>query len=565
MLKPTPLMMSASARFATSPPSGNDVDGMATPSRSFNLADLFEGAAAALPQQDAVVTGGVGVPTRRLTYAELDARANQVAHVLRDLGVGAGDHVAVHAMNCLEFMEITMGVFKLRAVPVNGNFRYTADELAYVFNDAEVAAVFTQVGIEREAREAAGSLPIITIGGDYDDAIEAASTMPVDVGPRSSDDRYLLYTGGTTGMPKGVIWRHEDVFFGALGGTGAPRQGLPKLESPDDIGQFVTTGTGITRRLPLCPLIHGGAQWIALTALLTGGTCLLTVDASLDAGSALAFASDEQAEFLMIIGDAVARPLAAELRRNHQLYDLSSLRLVSSSGAILSPAVKSELEEYLPATKVIDRFGASETGGQGRIKRSADGTGPLQLLSDEHTTVIGDDGQPIEPGSGERGKLARSGWIPLGYWKDEEKTAATFPTIDGVRYSVPGDLATVEADGSISVFGRGSMVINTGGEKVFPEEVEAAVKGHPAVFDALVVGVPDERFGSRVAAVVSLAEGAVAPSVEALADHCRSVIAGYKVPRDLVIVGEVVRKVTGKGDYSWAKTAALDAAAGVED
>jgi acyl-CoA synthetase (AMP-forming)/AMP-acid ligase II len=533
---------------------------MATHPRSFNLADLFEGAAEAIPAQDAVVTAGADEPTRRRTYAELDARANQVAHLLDELGVGPGDHVAVHAMNCLECMEVTLGVFKLRAVPINGNFRYTAEELAYVFDDAEVVAVFTQVGIRDEALAAAGARPVITIGLDYDERIAGRPATPVDVGPRSSDDRYLLYTGGTTGMPKGVVWRHEDVFFGALGGTGAPRQGLPALASPGDIGAFVTQGTGITRRLPLCPLIHGGAQWIALTALLTGGTCLLTVDPSLDAGSALSLASEERAEFLMIIGDAVARPLAAELRRHHEAYDLSELRLISSSGAILSPAVKAELEEFLPATKVIDRFGASETGGQGRITRSADGSGPLKLIADDHTTVIGDDGRPLVPGSGQRGRLARRGWIPLGYWRDEEKTAATFPTIDGVRYSVPGDLATIEADGTISVFGRGSMVINTGGEKVFPEEVEAAVKGHPAVFDSLVVGVPDERFGSRVAAVVSLVEDAPAPTVDALADHCRSVIAGYKVPRDLVVVDKVRRKVTGKGDYAWAKEVAVAAA-----
>ncbi len=459
-------------------------------------------------------------------------------------------------MNCIEFMEITLGIFKLRAVPINGNFRYTADELRYVFDDADVVVVFTQVGVREIAEEAAAGRALITIGDDYDAAIGSAPVTPVDIGPRSSDDHYLLYTGGTTGLPKGVVWRHEDVFFGALGGTGAPRRGLAKLDSPDDIGAFVRQGTGITRRLPLCPLIHGGAQWIALTALLTGGTCLLTVDPSLDAASALRLASDERAEFLMIIGDAVARPLAAELRRNHERYDLSGLRLISSSGAILSPAVRAELEEYLPATKLIDRFGASETGGQGRIARAADGTGPLRLIADEQTTVIDDTGRPVEPGAGVVGRLARRGWIPLGYWNDEAKTAATFPTINGVRWSVPGDLATIEADGMISVFGRGSMVINTGGEKVFPEEVEAAVKGHPAIFDALVVGVPDERFGSRVAAVVSLVDGAVPPTVEELAGHCREVIAGYKVPRALVVVDEVHRKVTGKGDYGWAKDVA---------
>ena len=525
-------------------------------SRTFNLADLFEGASEALPDQDAVVAGGRDVATHRLSYAELDARANQVARVLASMGVGPGDHVGLHATNSIEFMEITIGVFKLRAVPVNANFRYTADELRYVFDDAGVKVVFSETRIRERAVEACGDVPLITIGHDYEATVASVRSDPVDVGPRSSGDHYLLYTGGTTGMPKGVIWRHEDLFFAALGGTGAPRHGLAKLSDPDDIGKFVTTGTGITRRLPLCPLIHGGAQWIALTALLTDGTCLLSVDASLDAGAALRFAADEKAEFLMIIGDAVARPLADELRRNHRLYDLSDLRLISSSGAILSPSVQAALEEHLPATKVIDRFGASETGGQGRIKRAADGTGPLQLLTDEHTTVLDDEGRPVEPGSGVRGRLARKGWIPLGYHNDPEKTAVTFPTIDGVRYSVPGDIATIEADGSISVFGRGSMVINTGGEKVFPEEVEAVVKGHPAVFDSLVVGVPDDRFGSRVAAVISLADGPGAPTIEELGDHCRIVLAGYKVPREVVVVDEVRRKVTGKGDYGWAKETA---------
>ena len=529
---------------------------------TFNLVDLFEGAADELGDQDAVVAGGDGVDTVRRSYAELDARANRVAHVLRGLGVGAGDHVGVHLMNCAEFMEITFGVFKLRAVPINVNFRYTVDEIAYVLDDAEVTVLFTQTDLVDRARAAAGARPMVVVGDDYDGALAASdATRPV-VDGRSGDDHYLLYTGGTTGMPKGVIWRHEDLFFGALGGAGAPRQGLPPLDDPADIGAFVRQGTGITRRLPLCPLIHGGAQWAALTALLTGGTCLLTVDHHFDPGSALRFAADERAEFLMIIGDAVARPLADELRRNHELYDLSALRLMSSSGAILSPAVKAELEEFLPSVRIVDRFGASETGGQGRIKRAADGSGPLQLICDDTTTVLDDDLQPVTPGSGVRGKLARSGWIPLGYWRDPEKTAATFPVIDGVRYSVPGDLATVEADGTISVFGRGSMVINTGGEKVFPEEVEAAVKGHPAVFDSLVVGVPDERFGSRVVAVVSLHEGASPPSVEELGDHCREVIAGYKVPRALVVADAISRKVTGKGDYVWAKETALAEAGG---
>jgi acyl-CoA synthetase (AMP-forming)/AMP-acid ligase II len=523
---------------------------------SYNLADLFEGAARTLGDQEAVVAGGAGVTTVRRTYVELDRRADRVANLLAGQGIGPGDHVGLHAHNSVEFVEVMLAAFKLRAVPINANYRYTVDELAYVFADARVKAIVTETGIDDRARAAAPDVPLTVIGDDYDGRVAAADDTAVDVGPRSGDDRYLMYTGGTTGMPKGVVWRHEDLFFAALGGTGAPRHGQARLDDPADIAAFVTAGTGITRRLPLCPLIHGGAQWIALTALLTGGTVLLTVDRHFDAASALRFASDERAEFLMIIGDAVARPLADELARAGADYDLSSLRLVSSSGAVLSPTVKESLEDLLGGARVIDRFGASETGGQGRIERAGGPGGGMTLRTDASTTVLDDAGRPVEPGSGLRGRLARRGHVPLGYWNDEEKTAATFPTIDGVRYSVPGDLATIEADGSITIFGRGSMVINTGGEKVFPEEVEATVKGHPAVFDALVVGVPEERFGSRVVVVVSLVDGADPPTVEELADHCRDHLAGYKVPRSMVVVDAVARKVTGKGDYAWAREVA---------
>ncbi len=524
--------------------------------RTHNLADLFEGAVDELGDQDAVVAGGADGPTSRRSYAELDERANRVAHHLVGLGVGAGDHVAVHLTNRVEFLEVTIGVFKLRAVPINANFRYTPDELRETFDDAEVRAVITEDVLADRAAAAAPDLPVLYLDRDYEAALAAASPdRPSRVG-RSPDDLYILYTGGTTGRSKGVMWRHEDIFFGALGGRGTPRTGQAALEDPDRIGDFVRAGTGITRRLPLCPLIHGGAQWIALSCLLTGGTCLLLCDRSFDAGAALRFASDEGAEFLMVIGDAVARPLADALETDPGAYDLTALRLISSSGAILSPAVQAALERHLPGVKVIDRFGASETGGQGKIRRRP-GAGPLSLIADRGTTVLGEDMRPLAGGSGQRGRLARSGNIPLGYWKDAAKTAEAFPVVDGVRYSVPGDLATIEADGSITVFGRGSMVINTGGEKVFPEEVEATIKSHPAVFDALVVGVPHERFGEQVAAVIAPRTGVDAPSAAALAAHCREHLAGYKVPRVVVAVDEVRRTVTGKPDYAWARGVAL--------
>ena len=532
-------------------------------SRSFNLADLFEGSVDAIGDRLALITGGSEVVTRRWTYAELDERANRMANHLASLGVGAGDRVGVHLFNSADFIETMMAIFKLRAVMVNANYRYVSEELRYVFDDAGVVVVVTEADLAERVHEAEPHLPelhtVISRGVDYDGRLARSSPERPDVGPRSGDDLYLLYTGGTTGMPKGVMWRHEDLFFGALGGAGSPGGGVMPLERADDIGAWAVTGTPVARRFSLCPLIHGGAQWTSLTAMLTGGTSLLSTDRHLDAGAALRFAADERAELLVVIGDAIARPLAAGLARGSELYDLSSMKMIMSSGAILSPAVKAELQEMLPQVKIVDRFGASETGSQGRIKPGRPGS-PPQLIADEKTCVLDDAFQPIAPGSDAVGKLARRGWIPLGYWNDSDKTAATFPTIDGVRWSVPGDMATVDPDGVISVLGRGSMVINTGGEKVFPEEVEKAVKSHPAIFDSIVVGVPDERFGRRVAAVVQLREGEHgAPSVDELHDHCLHHIAGYKCPRDIVVADRLHRTVMGKADYRWATELATNA------
>ena len=526
------------------------------PTRSFNLADLFEGAVDTIGDRPALITGGSEVATRRWTYAELDDRANRMANHLASLGVGPGDRVGVHLFNSGDFVETMLAIFKLRAVMVNANYRYVAEELRYVFDDAGVVVVVTEADLAERVHDAETALPdlrtVITRGVDYDGRMARSSPERPDVGPRSGDDLYLLYTGGTTGMPKGVMWRHEDLFFGALGGAGSPRAGVAPLERAADIGAWAAAGTPVTRRFSLCPLIHGGAQWTSLTALLTGGTSLLSTDRHLDAAAALRFATDEQAELLVVIGDAIARPLAAELASSGELYDLSPMKMILSSGAILSPAVKAELAEMLPHVKMVDRFGASETGAQGRIKPGQPG-GPPRLIADENTQVLDEDFQPVVPGSDQVGKLARRGSIPLGYWNDPDKTAATFPTVDGVRWSVPGDMATVDADGVISVLGRGSMVINTGGEKVFPEEVEKAVKSHPSIFDAIVVGVPDERFGRRVAAVVQLRPGEHgAPSVQELHDHCLHHIAGYKCPRDIVVTDRVQRTVMGKADYKWA-------------
>ncbi|MCU0273167.1 MAG: AMP-binding protein [Acidimicrobiales bacterium] len=527
---------------------------------SFNLADLWEGVVAELAdERPALVVGGADRPTVRQTHRELDERANRLAHHLRSWGVEPGDRVAIDLYNCGEFVETTLALFKLRAVPVNLNYRYVAEEIRYVLDDADARGVVAEADLAPRVAEARPDLPLLRRGAEYESAIAAAPAVaPPDVGPRSGDDLWILYTGGTTGMPKGVMWRHEDLFFGVLGGEGVPRQGIPRLDDPGAIGPWARQGTGVTRRFPLCPLMHGLGAWTTLTALLTGGTAVLSTDRSFDAAAALRLAADEQVELLSIIGDAIARPLAVELRRAPDLYDLSSLRMITSSGAILSAAVRDDLLELVPHVKVVNRFGASETGPQGQM-RSMPGSGEApRLAGGPDVAVLDDDNRPLPPGTGRLGRLARRGHIPLGYWNDPVKTAATFPVIDGVRWSVPGDLAEVAEDGSILVHGRGSMVINSGGEKIFPEEVEAAVKAHPAIFDAIAVGVPDERFGQRVGVVVQLRPGATAPGIEELKAHCSGTIAAYKCPRELVVAEQVRRTAVDKADYAWAKAYMAD-------
>ncbi len=523
------------------------------------IADLFEAVVDTSPTAEAVVCGREGRAQLRMSYEELEGRANRAANAFAALGLGAGDHVGIHLYNGIEWIEAMLGLFKLRAVPVNVNYRYVADELAYLFADADLRAVVTEpefADLVAEVQPGLSELEHVVVRGDqYEDLLAAASDRRPEVEGRSADDLYLLYTGGTTGMPKGVMWRHEDIYFASLGGRGTPSKGIPPLRKAEDIVERVRRGDPIRRRLPLCPLMHGGAQWVALQTLLNGGALVLDTDRHFDAGNALRLLADERVELTMLIGDATARPLADELAAHPDLYDLRALQVIASGGAIMSPSVKQQLHELLPSTKVVDTFGASETGGQGRLANTASGGQP-RLVTDEYTAVFDDSFQRVEPGSGTVGKLARRRWIPLGYYKDPEKTAATFPVIDGERWSIPGDNAVVDADGVITLLGRGAMSINTGGEKVFPEEVEAAIKHHPAVFDAMVVGVPDERFGQRVCAVVSFREGVTPPDDDELAACTRKYVSGYKVPRAWVRVDHCERLPTGKPDYAWALRAA---------
>jgi 3-oxocholest-4-en-26-oate---CoA ligase len=522
----------------------------------FQLADLFEAVVDAVPDNEALVCGAGGQATRRWSYAELDVRVNRCADALRGLGVGAGDHVGIDLFNGHEWIETMLALYSLRAVPVNVNYRYRTEELRYLFADADLRAVITDPELQDVVEAAAAEVPtvehVLTIGAPYEALLAATSSERPDVGGRSADDLYLLYTGGTTGQPKGVMWRHEDIYFASLGGRGTPSKGLPALDAPEEIAERARQGDPIRRRLPLCPLMHGGAQWVALQTLLNGGALVLDTDRHFDPHHALRLLADERVALTMLIGDATARPLADALAEQPDTYDLSALQVIASGGAILSPAVRDQLRALLPTTNVIDVFGASETGGSGRLSGGGPGKAP-RLVTDGYTTVLDDDLRPVEPGSGVVGRWARRRWIPLGYYKDEAKTAETFPVIDGVRWSVPGDRALVEADGTITLLGRGAMVINTGGEKVYPEEVEAVVKSHPGVFDALVVGVADDRFGQRVAAVVSFRPGVASVTDADLADHVRAHLSGYKVPRLWVHAQHCRRLPTGKPDYAWAR------------
>ena len=532
----------------------------------FNIADLFESLVDAIAERTALVAG-----KRRLSYAELDARANRLANFLRTRGIGPGSHIGLHLFNGTEFVEGMLAAFKLRAVPININYRYVADELRYLCENADLAAIVTQREFGPMLADVVPRCPLlrtlITLDDgaraeadafDYDQVLENNSPER-DFPKRSGDDRYVIYTGGTTGMPKGVMWRHEDVFFAGLQGGnpgGAPIE-RPEELAPNVVAERVMPLT----MLPCAPFIHGSAQWTALICMFTGGKVVLQPGRSFDPKRVLELLGEEQVTTLTLVGDAMARPIVDLLATPGASFDTSSLFVVASAGAVLSPTVKEQLRAVLPDVMVVNSFGSTEAGHQGNALPGADAGvegRPSFFMDSETNAVFDDEHRPIAPGSGTIGWLARGGRIPLGYYKDQDITAARFVTIDGKRWVLPGDRATVETDGRITVFGRGSSCINTGGEKVFPEEVEEALKSHPDVFDALVVGVEDERWMQRVAAVVEARPGQ-APTLEALQQHCRSQIAGYKLPRQLSLVPKVMRLPSGKPDYAWAKAIAKNA------
>ncbi len=531
---------------------------------TFNLADLFEASVDAYGDREYLVAAG-----ERRTYAQMEERANRLAHFLAANGVGAGDHVGIYALNSVEWVETAWAVFKLRAVWININYRYVKDELSYLFANADLVALVHQAEFSPQVEALLPELPglKLVIGIDdgsgelltegtvpYEEAM-AAGSPERDFGPRSGDDYYILYTGGTTGMPKGVVWRHEDVFY-ALGGGVDPTTNT-RVVTP---AEMVERGRGgQLTLLPIAPLMHGATQWCVMGQSFVGNRTILIP--KFDPHGVWSLIESEKANSLMITGDAMGKPLIEALDETGVSYDLSSLLAVTSSAALFSAPVKDEFFRHFPNIVIVDAIGSSESGNNGMATMTKGGTamksGPtVKVLGD--TVVFDEDFKPVVPGSGTIGKIARTGDIPVGYYNDPVKTAEVFIHIDGVRYVMPGDFATIEEDGNITLLGRGSVSINSGGEKIFPEEVESAVRSHPDVLDAIVVGAPDERWGQRVAAIIQ-PRGETVPSLDDIQTYCRDRIAGYKVPRQLHVVQAIERSPSGKPDYRWAATIVTEA------
>ncbi|MBF6211862.1 acyl-CoA synthetase [Nocardia puris] len=531
---------------------------------SHNIADLVEHAIDLMPDRVALADDA-----REVTYAQLEERANKLAHYLLENGVQPGDKVGIYSRNTIEAVEAMVAVFKARAVMINVNFRYVENELQYIFDNSDMVALIHERRYTPKVSAIRPNLPklktVVVVDDDTVDSVplaadsveyEAALAQASgdrDFGERSPDDLYMLYTGGTTGMPKGVMWRQEDVWR-VLGG-GINFLTGEYVADEWDLAKLGAANPPMTR-FPIPPMIHGGSQWATFQSLFGGGKTVMIPEFS--GHGVWQHIDRHQINLIFITGDAMAQPMLDALEEGNpetgKPYDLSSLYVIASSAALFSPALKDKFLDLLPNRMISDSIGSSETGfgGLSMVTKGATHTGGPRVKIDAATEVLDEDGKPVEPGSGKVGILARKGHIPLGYYKDEAKTAATFKEINGVRYSIPGDYARVEEDGTVTMLGRGSVSINSGGEKIYPEEVEGALKAHPDVFDALVVGVDDQRWGQRVAAVVQC-RGANRPSLEDLRPVLTQEIAPYKHPRSLWFVDEIKRSPAGKPDYRWAK------------
>lgn len=535
----------------------------------YNLADLFESVVDVVPDREALVFvdhPGTGAE-RRLTFSELDAAANRIGHHLINSGIRPGEHVGLHLYNGIEYLQSVLGCLKARVVPVNVNYRYVEEELVYLYRDADlVGLVFDAEFTERVAAalpRAEALRHLVRVGTPEPDApsltavdfVDAESSGSPERGfpARSADDQFIIYTGGTTGMPKGVMWRQEDLFFSGLGG-GAPT-GEP-VKRPEELAERVAAGgEGITF-FPTPPLMHGTSTLTAFIGFNFGQRVVL--HRKFVPEEVLRTIEKEKVTSMSLVGDAMLRPLIDALSGPLKGTDCSSMFSVSSSGAIMSDTVREQFQALVPNVMLLNNFGSSESGFNGTATADSGPERGFRVRVNSRTQVI--DPATYEPVPvGVPGRIAQRGHVPLGYYNDPRKTAETFFEKDGERWVLLGDMATVDEEGVVTVLGRGSQCINTGGEKVYPEEVEQALKAHPDVYDALVAGVPDATWGNHVAAVVQLRPGAAPLSLEAIQSHCRTRLAGYKIPRQLVVTDTIQRSPSGKADYRWARSVAVAA------
>jgi fatty-acyl-CoA synthase len=543
----------------------------------FNLAKVFATVSAAVPERECIVIGD-----RRLTYAQVQARANRLANALVARGLGthterdqlAGhesgqDHLALYLYNGNEYLEGMLGGYGARVAPFNVNYRYVADELRYLLSDANAAGIVYSAAFAPTLAEIRDELPNLRLlvqvaddsgnalldgAVDYEELLEGSSPEPPAVEP-SPDDLYILYTGGTTGMPKGVLWRQDDIYVGAMGGR--PMGSTEEFPSYEAIAQAAEASGGSVKMMPLPPFMHGAAQWGAFTAFTNGGTLVLQTNVKrLDPVDVWQVVAREKPITIMVVGDALARPVIEELESGD--HDASSLIAVVNGGAPLNPALKERFLAALPGALVLDAVGSSETGAQ-MSHASAAGAKPTTgtFTPGPDTVVVSEElDRVLEAGHEGIGWLAQRGRVPLGYLGDADKTARTFPVIDGTRYAVPGDRARLLADGQLELLGRDSVTINSGGEKIFAEEVEKALAQHPAVYDVVVVGRPSERWGQEVVALVQVHPDATVTDEELLAEGAKT-LARYKLPKAIVYLPELVRSPAGKADYRWARAQAI--------
>ncbi|WP_028648778.1 acyl-CoA synthetase [Nocardiopsis sp. CNT312] len=538
----------------------------ASPDAPFSLPRLLDAVTEAVPNRTALIAG-----PRRLSFVALRDRALRLAAHLLEAGVRPGEHVAVLAFNRAEWLESFLGALYAGTVPVNVNYRYVEGELRHVLAGSHAVALVAEESLAVRVDTVRPDLPHLRhvlllqdgsgsggpAGTGYEEALAAASADPSALPPTSGDDHYLLYTGGTTGHPKGVLWRQADIFHAALE---LRPSGQPRARTAAEVADRAARSSPL-RLLVLGPLMHAAGQWNALCMLLSGRTTVLSTDRSFHPGRVVGLAHREGVHAVQLVGDAMARPLALHLLAKPLLCP--GLRSVRSGGTPLTPAARALWRAWREDIALADSYGGSETGACG----SATGPDNTDHPEDHRTFTMGasiavldESLRPLPPGSPDIGRIARTGRIPLGYYNDPEATGRTFPVDpDGRRWALSGDYGTLGADGSVVLLGRGSVVINTAGEKVYPEEVEAVLKGHPSVADAIVVPAPDEHLGQRVTALVAPVPGTALCAAE-LREHCRGRLAGFKVPRTVHMVDRVRRTAVGKQDYRWASSVARRAA-----